>query len=368
MSHFEKPILFSEESLGKRSVGVIQLHRPKALHALNTECYSILEPRLLEWAKDDQIAAIIIEASEGRAFCAGGDVKTLVIETQKKGLSYAKDFFTREYFVDYLIHAYPKPVIAFADGITMGGGVGLINGAAHRVVTERTVMAMPEQAIGLFPDVGATRFLHNLPENFGLFMGLSGARLQGVDALAVGLADYYIPSALMRKVRSDVLRLPWTDSAKLNSQMITDYFKKALPPAPLSLNWEVYSEIQPYFNTQDYHDLHAKMLNHSAKSQFVSENRERFLAGSPTSKQVFFAAYHRHKNFSMADTFIAEWEMAIRFSKENEFFEGVRAVLIDKDNNPRWNPVDEKAVQNVSRFFHSEEENLLAQKIRDLSF
>lgn len=366
----EKPVLFSEEGFGHGSVGVIQINRPQALNALNTDCYALLEPKLISWAHDPALAAILIESVGEKAFCAGGDVKNLVLTTREKGLSYAKDFFTREYYVDYLIHAYPKPVIVFADGITMGGGIGLMNGASHRIVTERTIMAMPEQGIGLFPDVAATYFLSRVPNQFGLFMGLTGARIGGDDAVVAGLADYFMPSSLMRKVRSDLLRMEWSGRAHEDRERLSRYFQQALGPQPKTTSqWQDYkAELEPIFHEKDYLKLSERFLSVAPASEFVRENQKRFLNGSPTSKRAFFEAYHRHQRLSLQEVFISEWEMAIRFSKETEFAEGVRAVLIDKDNSPRWNPSSEEEVKDLHRFFSSGEENLLALKFQQAVF
>lgn len=369
-----KPVLFAEERVGKFFLGVIELNRPQSLNALNTLSYDLIESRLAKWESNESIAAIIIHSRSDRAFCAGGDVKNLVIATKEHGISAAKDFFTREYFIDHLMHVYRKPIIVFADGTTMGAGIGLMNGASHRVVTERTIMSMPEQAIGFFPDVGATQFLYHLPHRFGLFMGLCGARIKGEDAINVGLADFYMESKSKRKIHADLLRLPWVGRANEDHELATHYLARALkrPPrrSPDSDLFSIYQkELAPFFieinkfDQNSYLRVFEQFLEHTPQSEFIAENKKRFLSGSPTSKQVFFEAFDRHKNLKISEVFCVEWEMAISFSKENEFYEGVRAVLIDKDQNPKWNPADETNVKNIERFFLSGEENELRKRL-----
>ncbi|OFZ17670.1 MAG: hypothetical protein A2Z20_00435 [Bdellovibrionales bacterium RBG_16_40_8] len=365
----DKPVLFAEEQAGEFGLGVIQLNRAKALNSLNLECYKLIEPKLHAWAKNPKIAAIIIESTSEKAFCAGGDVKALALVEQYRRLDVTKEFFTHEYFVDYLIHIYLKPIIAFAEGIAMGGGLGLMNGASHRIVSEKTVLAMPEIAIGFFADVGATNFLYRCPDGFGLFMGLTGARISGRDAVKVGLADFLIDKKIDEKlkhqIRADLLRLSWRENAATNRALITEYFLKNLASQNIQAeNFAAYEEVRHIFLQKDYQSLYDQFICYEPKSDFIRDAKNRFIAGSPTSKQVFFNAYSRHKNKSWSEVFVAEWEMAIRFSKENEFFEGVRAVLIDKDNSPRWNPADEKKVKNIERFFACGEANMLAEKIR----
>ena len=172
------------------------------------EMFHALGRKLLEWRQNEDLACVVFHAESERAFCAGGDVKALVIGLQRDGsVASAAEYFTAEYFVDYLIHVYPKPILCWADGITMGGGLGLMNGASCRVVTERTVMAMPEIGIGLFPDVGGTYFLNRLPAGLGLFLGLTSARISGYDAAAIGMADAIVLSPKKGELFAGLSRL-----------------------------------------------------------------------------------------------------------------------------------------------------------------
>jgi len=189
-------VIFTEEVAGSARLGVIALNNPRALNALTLEMFHAMERQLLSWREREEIACVVLHAPSPKAFCAGGDVKALVSElTRTADIDAAAAFFTAEYFVDYLTHVYPKPILCWADGITMGGGIGIMNGASSRVVTERTIMAMPEIAIGFFPDVGGTHFLNRMPEGLGMFLGLTSARFDGADAVAIGMADFAIAAA-----------------------------------------------------------------------------------------------------------------------------------------------------------------------------
>ena len=228
-------VQFSETPAGKFTVGVIRLDNLPALNALTLEMFQALERQLLEWCLRDDIACLVLSSASERAFCAGGDVKALVtVLMREPGLQAAANFFTSEYFVDYLIHRYPKPVLCWADGVTMGGGVGIMNGASSRIVTERTLMAMPEISIGLFPDVGGTYFLNRLRDGVGLFIGLTGARLSGADAVAIGLAEALIPAARKQEVLSGLSSLDWSIDGDSNRTLLRRYletFSESLTPS-----------------------------------------------------------------------------------------------------------------------------------------
>jgi enoyl-CoA hydratase/carnithine racemase len=370
----EKPILFSEESYGGKRLGVIELNRQKILNALDTECYNFLEAKFERWAADSSVAAIVVHTRNERAFCAGGDVKNLILKIREQGLNYAKEFFTQEYFIDHWIHQFQKPMIVFADGITMGAGAGLMNGASHRIVTERTVFAMPEQAIGLFPDVGATSFLSRVPDYFGLFMGLTGARVRGADVVRTGLADFFMTSNIKRRVMADLLKLPLESKPENDHNIISQYLAKALPPPPVAQDFFDYQKhIWPQWQRigvqPDRYEPLAHIIKHyRGDSAFLNDAKSRFQTGSPTSKRLFFEAYFRHQNKSITDVFLSEWQMAIQCSKEREFDEGVRALLIDKDSKPQWHPQHESEVQNLERFFQQNEPNDLARKLSQKGF
>jgi enoyl-CoA hydratase/carnithine racemase len=216
-------VLFSEQQSGHYAIGTIAVDNPRTLNALDMSMLRAMESKLLEWRARDDIACVVLHADSEKAFCAGGDVKSLVKGLQREpGMRFAVEYFKTEYFVDYLIQVYPKPILCWADGITMGGGIGIMNGASCRVVTERTVMAMPEIAIGLFPDVGSTYFLNRLPAGLGLFLGLTGARFDGRDAVAIGMADGFAPSGKKQEVFAG-LQTPLARRSVNDRKLLRDY-------------------------------------------------------------------------------------------------------------------------------------------------
>ncbi len=385
------PVIFGHESLGDIGIGTVELNRPAVLNALDTYCYELLESRLLRWRDDDAIGAIIMSGVNGsKAFCAGGDVKQLVLRGKDSGLEIAKDFFTREYFVDGLIHGFKKPVIAVCDGITMGGGLGLAAGAFYRIATERTMVAMPELSIGFFPDVGATRFLRGFNSRrvrapYGLFMGLTGARLSGVDAVRIGLMDGWLPSERIRHLRVDCLRA-LANCGDATSESARDALKNVLMRHCLSaetLNQNVSNPMIPSMNKDDQRviedifsyenllEIDNKFLAARKISPWLEETRERYKSGSPLSRAVFFAAWQKHRDLAITETLTREWEIAIHFSKEREFSEGVRAVLIDKDHAPAWTykTLADVPSEAVAACFESgEPANSLAEKFREFGW
>ena len=210
-------LTFTELRAGQFKIGIAGLNNPRALNALTLEMFQALECKLLEWRERADIVCIILHTESAKAFCAGGDVKALVAELNRTAsIQMAAEYFAVEYFVDYLIHVYPKPILCWADGITMGGGIGIMNGASCRVVTERTMMAMPEIAIGLFPDVGGSYFLNRMTEGLGLFLGLTSARFDGYDAVAIDMADLFIRSEQKPELFSGLAQLKWTADGEKN--------------------------------------------------------------------------------------------------------------------------------------------------------
>ncbi|MCB0343175.1 MAG: enoyl-CoA hydratase/isomerase family protein [Bdellovibrionales bacterium] len=339
----EKSVLFSEEKIGERGLGVVQLNRPRALNALNLEMFEQLAERLLRWREDQSIACVVLLSGHEKAFCAGGDVKGLVEGLRKgpEGLDLAKRFFVFEYFVDYLIHAYPKPVLAWTQGLTMGGGIGISNGASHRVVVETSVFSMPEVNIGLFPDVGASFFLRDMPHDVGLFLGLTGYRLGPEDAMALGLSDYYLKDEWKRKVLADITRLPWVGERGHDVSLLDDYLNgvQRQRPAPSS---SFVKELPAVMDLVDYkHVLEFdKAFSELKKSERLTAAYENYTRGCPLSKAITFRQLKTEPFPTLREAFLKEWHMAITSCENSNFVEGVRALLIDKDNQPNWIPAD----------------------------
>jgi enoyl-CoA hydratase/carnithine racemase len=359
---------------GLHNIGFIELDNPRALNALTLEMFEAIEAQLLAWRTQPDLVCVIIHANSERAFCAGGDVKNLVGELKTGGgLQRAAEFFAVEYLVDYLIHVYPKPVLCWADGITMGGGIGVMNGASSRVVTERTVMAMPEISIGLYPDVGGTRFLNQLSEGLGLFLGLTSARFTGSDAVAIGMADVEIRSEKKQAVLEGLKDLAWTADGGQNRTLLRRNLEKFADPDS-SRSSELFRRlevIQSLVLKDSIEEVDTGLRSWQGDDEWIGSAAQSYLNGSPTSAKVIFEQLRRGKGLSLTQVFFREWDMSLNFCARSDFLEGVRARLIDKDQTPQWKPAKLAAVsdEEVERFFSSQhgQPNILATRLRKLS-
>ncbi len=310
----------------------IVLDRPKALNALTLEMIREIAPRMSAWAKDPAIACVAITGEGGKAFCAGGDVRGLYDAKQRDPeAAVLRDFFWNEYRLNRAIHRFPKPYVAILDGITMGGGVGLSVNGRFRVATEKTLFAMPETAIGLFPDVGGSHFLSRAPGELGAYLALSSQRIRAADMLYCGFATHYVPSA-------DVPAL----LAALETERAADVLKRFVRdagPAPLAAHRATIDRCFAFDSVEAILDALAR-----EPGDWAHELRAGLATKSPTAMKVSLREIREGKRLVFEDCMKMEFRLSQACMHGHDFFEGVRAVLVDKDNAPRWQPASLDAV------------------------
>lgn len=315
--------------------GVITLNRPRALNALNIHMIRLIYPQLKTWESDSETDIVIIKGSGGKAFCAGGDIRA-VTEAGKVGDPLAQDFFREEYILNNAIGGYKKPYIALIDGITMGGGVGLSVHGQFRVATEKTLFAMPETAIGLFPDVGGGYFLPRLPGKLGLFLALTGFRLKGRDVQRAGVATHFIESHKIPDLENELVELKSPSNEAVASLLDTYHSKTSLDAdKPFVLAQHV-QDIDRLFSGSSVEEiLHNLKTDDSA---FASKQTETLSKMSPTSLKLTFRQLQAGASLSLQEVLQMEYRLTQACMRGNDFYEGVRAVLIDKDHSPKWSP------------------------------
>jgi 3-hydroxyisobutyryl-CoA hydrolase len=325
----------------------VQLNRPKKLNSLNGSMVRKIAPRLLEWEKSDMANVIVMKGSGEKAFCAGGDVASLA-ESNRKGPDGQKesaDYFALEYKLDHLIATLRKPYIAFMDGITMGGGVGLSVHAPFRIATERTVFAMPETTIGFFPDVGGSFFLPRMAGATGTYLALTSARLKGVNVFYSGIATHYLHSSSLPNLESRLAELRIKDYYRMEDSLniinaTIEEFKTGLPhDEPIYLAGELRKAIDRCFSHSNINDILAALRAETGPTQEWAEQTIKTLhERSPTSVHVTLRQMQVGKHWSIAETFKREQQIAAKFMQHNDFNEGVTALLINKTKNPKWTP------------------------------
>ena len=310
-----------------RNVGRIRLNRPKAIHALTREMCDAMSEVLLAWREDPSIQVVVIDHAEGRGFCAGGDV-VMLARSGAEDASDAKAFFFSEYRLNHLLFTYPKPTVAIMDGITMGGGVGISLPCEYRVATPNTRLAMPETGIGLFPDVGGGWYLSRLPGRVGQFMALTGARLDASECLYLGLATNYIQQASLEELHERILKAPGRIQGALGAAAAI------APDAKIESNM---GQITKLFASDRLEDVLAALEEDGG--DWAQSELATLKSKSPLSCKVSLRLLAEGANrSSFADEMRAEYALAGRIVRTHDFREGVRALLIDKDNNPQWDP------------------------------
>ncbi len=307
--------------------GRLTLNRPKALHALNQEMCERMTAALVAWRDDPGVLAVMIDHTGERGFCAGGDIRQIAEGGRGDGAG-ARAFFLAEYRLNHLLFGYPKPIVAIMDGVTMGGGVGISAPAQYRIATERTVFAMPETGIGLFPDVGGGWFLPRLPGETGLWLGLTGARLRAADCLLLGVATDYVEAARIEALTAALLQAPHEIDT-----VLTEFESDAGSP-PLA---QVQDDIDRLFAGDRIETILARL--EADGSDWATGQLTTLKTKSPQALKVTLRQLRAGKaRASFADEMEIEFRLAVRICRRPDFREGVRAVIIDKDNAPRWDP------------------------------
>jgi len=326
-------ILFAVED----GIATVTLSRPTALNALTLGMVREFHPKLIAWAADDAVTTVVVRGAGDKAFCAGGDIRALY---DNRGTAFTVDFFREEYRLNRAIHHYPKPYVALMDGITMGGGVGVSVHARHRVVSEATMLAMPETGIGLFPDVGGSYFLPRMPGATGMYIALTGDRLRPADCVYAGIADAYIPraehDALIAALRTE-------PADTVLARMTTD-----AGPASLEENREA---IDRCFSGNSVAEIETALADED--SPWASKVRAVMRGKSPLSQSVTFRQIREGAALDFDDCMRMEYRLSQHFMAGREFFEGVRALVVDKDQKPVWQhaTLDEVSDAEVDEYF-----------------
>lgn len=318
--------------------GVISLNRPAAIHALTLPMVQAMIGVLLEWRDDPAVRVILIDHAEGRGFCAGGDIAFLRNSALNDGGVSGRTFFYAEYQLNHLLFTYPKPVVAFMDGITMGGGVGISQPARFRVATENTRFAMPETGIGLFPDVGGGWYLSRLEGRVGPFLALTGARLDGAECAAVGLATHYLPSEALAEAKA---RIAAEDPDRIEGILGT---LAATPPEARILDNLI--PINQHFASDAYENILASL--EGDEGDWAAKELATLRTKSPQTCKVALRQLRDSLALGdFADNMRMEYRIASRVLTRPDFAEGVRAVIVDKDNAPQWDPATPEGVTDA---------------------
>jgi enoyl-CoA hydratase len=321
------------------SVGVAVLNRPSVLNVIDMSLIKTLYGCLEEWRSDPSIAAVLVRGSGERAFCAGGDVRA--VYERRGDAAFMHEVYRVEYVLDDAIAGYGKPYIALMSGIVMGGGCGISVHGSHRVVTETTQLAMPECRIGLFPDIGASYFLARCPGQLGLYLGLTGARIGAADALYLGLADYFVANARLASILTGL-------AGGQSASTVLAALSTPCGAAPLS---GLRHKIDAVFSLGSVREIIAALA--SLPEPWARQAHSEMLAACPLSLAITFRAIREGKAKTLRECLVTDFRIAQRLMQRNDYFEGVRARIIEKDNRPQWShsSVEDVTAEEVEACF-----------------
>nr|XP_002712386.1 3-hydroxyisobutyryl-CoA hydrolase, mitochondrial isoform X1 [Oryctolagus cuniculus] len=336
----------------KGCAGVITLNRPKFLNALSFSMVRQIYPQLKKWEQDPETFLILIKGAGEKAFCAGGDIK-VISEAAKAKQKMSQDFFREEYLLNNAIARCQKPYVALIDGITMGGGVGVSVHGLFRVATEKTVFAMPETAIGLFPDVGGGYFLPRLQGKLGYFLALTGFRLKGRDVYRAGIATHFVDSAKLRTLEEDLLALKSPSKENIANVLETYHTESKTDQDKPFILEEHMDKINRWFSASTVEQITENLRQDG--SPFALEQLKVLNKMSPTSLKIALRQLTEGSSKTLEEVLTMEYRLSQACMGSHDFHEGVRAVLIDKDQNPKWKPATLKEVtdEDLNNHFKS---------------
>lgn len=344
----DSAVLFSTiDTQNGQKIGVATLNSERSLNALSLDMIHELSPQLDAWEKDQDIVCVWLEGAGEKAFCAGGDIVQMYHATQEQSAKSNNDapkpveevvnFFTQEYELDYQIRTYSKPIVVWGHGFVMGGGMGLMNGASHRIVTERSRLAMPEISIGLYPDVGGTWFLSRLPEGMGLFLGLTAAQVNASDALWLGMADIAIPFDAKQGALDALKAADWQANgdakATADDALRSVADATAMPEAQLE---PIHDVIRSLMTGDDLASIATQFLRYETDDELMSRAQKTLKHGCPMTAHIVWQQLQHGERLSLEDVFRLELTLSVNSAMHGDFIEGVRALLIDKDKRPQW--------------------------------
>ncbi|WP_447928972.1 enoyl-CoA hydratase/isomerase family protein [Vreelandella sp. EE27] len=354
-------VLFNEHATKDgHTLAEIVLNAERSLNALTLEMIEAIRPQLATWQDDPKVVAVLLTSAGDKAFCAGGDVVSLYqsITGEKDDPDFPERFFTHEYQLDFELHTYAKPIICWGSGIVMGGGMGLLSGCSHRVVTETSRLAMPEVTIGLYPDVGASWFLNRLPVGTGRFLAMTGSPVNARDAVHLGLADRCIAADQFEALMSSLTLADWQKNGTIDALGVVNRSLRELEQASTASFVEMATPVLdsiPLIRELMDHDTTeqtvAAILAVESDDSWFSRAQKTLAHGSPVSVTLIDEQLKRARYMSLAEVFRSELSLSVQCCRHREFPEGVRALLVDKDANPAWTYPD---AASVEQFFIDE--------------
>jgi enoyl-CoA hydratase len=334
-------------------VGYIKLNRPKSLNSLTINMVKQISQQLTAWEHQMEVSMIIIEGAGEKGLCAGGDMRFFYDNKDGDVDAAAEEFFTTEYSMNLQMHRYPKPILAYMDGIVMGGGMGISIYSEHRIVTEKSRLSMPEMNIGFFPDVGASYFMNQMPGFMGRYLALTASIFNGADAIYLGAADYYLNRDSWVALKEEIVRYEHIDSKKLRN-LIQKYVNNSVPDSTLA---RIQDKADLHFAYNSVQDILASLDRAAVGGDdWAKETASTIRSKSPISLSVTMEQLIRGESMPLEDCLKMELFISKQFMHNYNFYEGVRSVLVDKDRNPTWVPatIDEVKKEDIKNFFQQD--------------